>query len=106
GQVQRGPTGPAGVGYPQALGLVLDCRGGAVDPGRAYQRAAEPGGQAEVVQGGGNGGVGRCHAARSLRLFVTQQQRPEESAAVRNGCFMAAARATRLLLGGSGAPVG
>src|SRR4029453_2417445 len=41
-----------------------------------------------------------------LRLFVTQQQRLAEYAAVRDGRSMAAARATRPMLRGSGAPVG
>jgi hypothetical protein len=55
-------------------------RGGAVDPGRPHQRAAEPGGQADIVQGPGDGVVSRCHVDRSLRSVVTQHPRLENSA--------------------------
>ena len=52
-QVDRRPAAPAGVAHPDAVLGIRHLLAGAIDPDRAHQGAAEPRGEADVVQRAG-----------------------------------------------------
>src|SRR5215212_4115490 len=75
GQVDRGPAVPARVGHQQPLPGLLHVGRGSVEPDRPHQRAAEPGGETQVVQGTGNSVVS-CHSVAPHGLAVVLAAEP------------------------------